>query len=108
MAIYGASKSAVINLCESLEIDLHKYDIHVTTLAPGFIKTPLTAENDHKMPFLMDQTTAARKIKWAIDHKKGFYAFPFPLSFMAKGLYHMPRTLYKKFMKLDIMGTGKI
>jgi NAD(P)-dependent dehydrogenase (short-subunit alcohol dehydrogenase family) len=33
MAIYGASKSAVYTLCESLDIDLHSFGIKVTTIA---------------------------------------------------------------------------
>jgi len=101
MAIYGASKSAVINLCESFEIDLHRFGIHVTCVAPGFIDTPLTRQNPHKMPFLMSQEKAARLIRKAIARKKGLCVFPWQMYLISTVLYHLPRPVYKWFMKKD-------
>jgi NAD(P)-dependent dehydrogenase (short-subunit alcohol dehydrogenase family) len=104
MSCYGASKAAVLSMCESLEIDLAEYGITVTTLAPGFVSTPLTEDNGHKMPFLIDQDTAANNIMDAIYGKKGLTVFPLPMSFVSKVLKHMPRSLYKKVMKSDLLG----
>ncbi len=106
-AIYGASKSAVINLCESLEIDLHQYGICVTTIAPGFIDTPLTRNNKHKMPFLLTQEKAAGFIYKAILQKKGFYIFPFPMMVISRLLRYLPRNFYKFIMKQDYLGLAK-
>ena len=106
-AAYGASKSAVINLCESLEIDLHHFGIHVTTIAPGFIDSPLTRDNKHKMPFKMTLDDASKRVYKAIIDKKGFYIFPFPMRIISRILYHLPRGVYKWFMKKDPIGTGK-
>lgn len=106
-AIYGASKSAVINLCESLEIDLYRFGIHVTTIAPGFIDTPLTKENKHKMPFLMPQEKAVGLIYRAILKKKGLYIFPYQMNIISRILYYLPRGLYKYFMKRDPLGLAK-
>lgn len=106
-AIYGASKSAIINLCESLEIDLHHYGIKVTTIAPGFIDTPLTKNNAHKMPFLMPQEKAVQLIYDAIIKRKGLCVFPFPLMVISRILYHLPRGFYKHFMKRDYLGLAK-
>lgn len=102
-AIYGASKAAVINLCEALEIDLADYGIQVTTLAPGFIATPLTQHNTHKMPFMMTQEKAAQIIQQAIIEKKGLYIFPWRMKMVSRMLYHLPRVLYKAFMKWDLL-----
>lgn len=102
-AIYGASKAAVIQMCESFEIDLSEYNISVTTVAPGFIKTPLTEANQHKMPFLMTPEFAIQKIVYAIEKKKGLYIFPLPLMIMARLLSLMPRSWYKRFMKADYL-----
>lgn len=102
-AIYGASKAAVINLCESLEIDLLSFGINVTTLAPGFINTPLTKDNKHKMPFIMSQEKAALFIKKGLEQKSGLYIFPFPMMLISRILYYLPRSVYKALMKLDLL-----
>lgn len=39
--VYGASKAAVTTYLESLRAETHTSPIHITTLSPGFIDTPL-------------------------------------------------------------------
>lgn len=103
-AIYSASKAAVLKLCEAFAIDLKAYGIHVTALAPGFISTPLTEHNKHKMPFLMTPEQAVAVIKEAIDTQKTFKVFPFPLSFVANILHRLPRRVYRMIMDKDLLG----
>lgn len=107
MAFYGASKAAVMSMCESFEIDLAEYGIQVTTLAPGFVNTPLTSINNHKMPFVLEQNEAAMKMYHALQKKKQLYVFPLPMNVASKVLRHMPRVLYRPFMKKDILGLSK-
>jgi UDP-glucose 4-epimerase len=107
MAIYGASKSAVFTLCESLEIDLKKLGIDVTTIAPGFIKTPLTENNGHSKPMELEQDQAGQMIYDAIIAKKSLYMFPFPMKLVSVILRRLPRSLYKKIMRADLLGTAK-
>lgn len=107
VAIYGASKSAVINLCESFEIDLASYGIHVTTIAPGFVETPLTAHLKHKMPFKLTQTEAVDLIYKAILKRKGLYILPFKMMLLSRLLYHLPRPFYKYLQKKDPLGLTK-
>jgi NAD(P)-dependent dehydrogenase (short-subunit alcohol dehydrogenase family) len=64
---YSASKAAVLKLGESLAISLKNDGILVTTIAPGFIDTPLTRKNKNKMPFLLTLEDGAKRIKNAID-----------------------------------------
>ena len=59
-APYSASKAAVLKLCESYSLDLKRFNIDVTVIAPGFVDTPLTRKNNHPMPFLMDAPKAAK------------------------------------------------
>lgn len=99
MSCYGASKAGVMSMCESFEIDLATYGIHVTTIAPGFVATPLTKDNKHKMPFLISTEKAVDKIMYAIEHKKGLYVFPWQMKFIASFLKLMPRSLYKSLNK---------
>jgi len=99
-AAYSASKAAVLKLCESYSLDLKRHGIHVTAIAPGFIDTPLTKKNNHKMPFLMSAEKAARLIKKAIAKKKVLYIFPFRMKVVVTILDKMPRSLYRLIMNL--------
>ena len=63
-------------MCESFSIDFKKFGIEVTTIAPGFIDTPLTRKNKHPMPFLMDSKKAAIKISGQLIKKNLYIFFP--------------------------------
>ena len=58
---YSASKAAAIAYLESLRVEMSHHNIAVTTIAPGYIRTPMTDINSYKMPFLMDADIAAGK-----------------------------------------------
>jgi short-subunit dehydrogenase len=87
-----------------LSIDLKPYGINVTMVAPGFVLTPLTESNNHKMPFLINQRQAAAHIKKAIDKKKAVHIFPLPMSAISKILYYLPRSIYRKVMGKGLSG----
>jgi short-subunit dehydrogenase len=101
-AAYSASKAAVLKLCESYNIDLKSKGISVTALAPGFVDTPLTQKNNHRMPFLMNADDSAALIKKAIEQKKALYVFPFKMKLVMMLLEKMPRAMYRKLMGLKI------
>ena len=106
-ASYSASKAAVTTFCESLAIDLKHENIAVTTVAPGFIKTPLTAKNNHSMPFIMPAEKAAGIIAKAIEKKKALCVFPWQMNLLATILSKMPRWLYRFVMNITPLGYGK-
>jgi short-subunit dehydrogenase len=83
-AAYCASKAGMTALFESLRVDLHQSGVSVTTIHPGFIKTPLTSGREAQMPFLMDLEPATAKIIRIIEKKKKIAAFPFPLSTLVR------------------------
>jgi short-subunit dehydrogenase len=101
-AAYSASKAAVLKLCESYHIDLKRQGINVTAIAPGFVDTPLTRKNNHKMPFLMGADRAAMMIKKAIEKKKALYIFPWQMKFVMTILDKMPRAWYRKLMGIKL------
>ncbi len=95
-AAYCASKSGLNGFLESLRISVQSYNINVTTICPGFIRTPMTARNRNPMPFLLDQEDASRKIYDAICKKKRFYSFPWQLAWIMKIARLIPDGLYDK------------
>lgn len=104
---YSASKAAVLKLCESYAIDLKQFGITVTAIAPGFIDTPLTKQNHHSMPFLMNANKGAELIKRAIEKKKILYIFPLPMRIVITLLDKMPRGLYRWFMHIPFFNYSK-
>ena len=99
VSAYSASKAAVMKLCEGYQVDLSSLGITTTCIAPGFIKTPLTDKNHHKMPFIMSCEKATTLCLEAIRKRKAFYTFPFFFSHFLIFLSFLPRGLYIKLMK---------
>ena len=99
-AAYSASKAYLLKLGESLNLDLKPVGITVTTIAPGFVDTPLTRKNQHRMPFLIPVEQGAAAYKKAIDQKKSFYIFPWKMRWTMIFLERSPRCCYRLIMRL--------
>ena len=97
--VYGPSKAAMINFAETLYMDLSVKGIGVSVVNPGFVKTPLTAGNDFKMPHLIEpEEAAASMIK---GYEAGDFEIDFPKAFtrQLKLLRLLPYGLYFKLIK---------
>jgi NADP-dependent 3-hydroxy acid dehydrogenase YdfG len=81
---YTSSKAAVINLMEGLRIQLRDRGIAVTTVCPGFVKTPMTEVNKFHMPFLLEADEAARRILRALRRRRKVFNFPLGMSLFMK------------------------
>lgn len=77
--VYGPTKAALINLAESLYLDVHDKGIGVSIINPGFVDTPLTKGNDFKMPALTSPAVAAEEIIKGLEH--GQFEIHFPKRF---------------------------
>ena len=78
---YGASKSGIMSMAETLYADLRTTGVDVQLINPGFVKTRLTDKNDFKMPFIMEPEQAAR---YVVDHMQDdSFACNFPRGFGA-------------------------
>lgn len=91
---YGPSKAALSHLAEALYLDLSPEKIGVSVINPGFVATPLTAQNDFAMPALITAEQAAQEILkgWA----RGEFEIHFPKRFTLwlKLLRHLGHGLY--------------
>ena len=92
---YGPSKAALTNLTESLYFDFKKYNVRISLVSPGFIKTPLTDKNEFPMPFIRSAEFAANKIYKGLIKSNAFEIdFPKELTFILKFLRILPYKLY--------------
>ncbi|MFM8574324.1 MAG: SDR family NAD(P)-dependent oxidoreductase [Limnohabitans sp.] len=91
---YGPTKAALINLAETLYLDLQPHGLGVSVINPGFVETPLTAQIEFHMPALITPETAAQAIVqgWA----RGEFDVHFPKRFtrLMKLLRLLPYPLY--------------
>jgi short-subunit dehydrogenase len=93
---YSASKAACIKYCESLRVELRPSGVSVVTICPGYIRTPMTAVNKFKMPFMIDVTQAAVRFQRAIDQKASFTVIPWTMGVAARTLRMVPNWLYDR------------
>ncbi len=96
---YSASKAAVISYCESLRTEMQHYNIAVSTIAPGYIRTPMTKLNQYKMPFLMDADVFAHKFANAVESKVRYKIIPWQMGVIAKLMRLIPPFLWDFAMK---------
>ena len=96
---YSASKAAAISYLESLRVEMAQANIAVTTIAPGYIRTPMTDVNQYKMPFLMDADVFAGKFANAVEHKRRFCVIPWQMGLLARFMRLIPPFLWDFAMK---------
>lgn len=90
---YGATKAALINMCEALEPELEAEGVTLSVINPGFVDTPLTRKNPFPMPFLIPVDDAVDRIMAGLNAGKFEIAFPRRMSFAIKLLASLPHWL---------------
>lgn len=101
--IYGATKAGLINLAETLYLDLVPKGLGVHLVCPGFVETPLTAKNEFAMPALIPAAEAAREIVAGIERGEFEIHFPKRFTRLVKFLRLLP---YRWYFWLVHRGTG--
>lgn len=100
---YGPTKAALINLAEALYYDVSPHGIGVSLINPGFVETPLVANNDFPMPALITPEKAAAEI--LSGWRKGQFHIHFPKRF-TRMLLLMRLLPYRWYFALVRRGTG--
>ena len=96
---YCASKSALTSFAESLNFDMRMKNVRVSLVSPGFIKTPMTDQNDFPMPMIKSPEFAANEIYKGLTVKKGFEIhFPKAFTYFLKFLQILPSGVYFKLV----------
>lgn len=91
---YSASKAAAIAYLESLRVELRRDGVSVVTISPGYVRTPLTARNRYRMPFLIDADAFARRAVDAIAAGRSFVVIPWQMRAVALLLRALPNPIY--------------
>jgi short-subunit dehydrogenase len=91
---YSASKAAVNTWMESLRIRL-RGRVHVMTVCPGFVATPMTTSNRFRMPWLITADAAAARIERGIQRRQSVLVFPAPMRGLTAIARLLPGFLYE-------------
>ena len=96
-AAYGATKAFLISMADSLRADLAGSGVEVTVVNPGFVKTPLTAQNEFEMPFLIEPEEMARAIADGLEAGKPEISFPVRMALVMKLLGSLPGAVSRRY-----------
>ena len=97
---YCASKSALTSFTESLYFEMKRKNVRVSLISPGFIKTPMTDQNDFPMPMIKSPEFAAEQIYKGLIKKNSFEIhFPKAFTFFMKFLRILPSSIYFRFLE---------
>ena len=99
MLAYSASKAGVNAIMDGLRVELQSHGIHCTTVCPGWVKTPLTANIEGDLDYILEVDDAAREIAYAIRKKKTFYTFPRAMRWGMGFLTMLPRSLQDLYIR---------
>jgi NAD(P)-dependent dehydrogenase (short-subunit alcohol dehydrogenase family) len=100
---YGPTKAALINLAETLYLDLSPQGVGISVINPGFVETPLTAQNEFRMPALISPEEAASQI--VRGWEKGDFEIHFPKRF-TRWLKAMRLLAYRPYFAAVRRSTG--
>ncbi|MCA3262940.1 MAG: SDR family NAD(P)-dependent oxidoreductase [Telmatospirillum sp.] len=96
---YGATKAALINMCEGLKLECDALGIKLQLVDPGFVRTPLTDKNDFPMPFLMELDDAIDAFVAGLAGNSFEIVFPRRFAILLKFLRMLPYGLYFKLVR---------
>lgn len=87
---YSASKAGLNAFMQGLRTEVRPLGLHVTTVCPGWIRTPMTAPLHGKLRDMLELEPAVAHILHAIETKRAFYAFPRALAWRLRLLNWLP------------------
>jgi hypothetical protein len=93
---YSASKAAAISYLESLRVEMHRSGVSVITICPGYVVTPMTANNPFRMPFILTAEEVAEKIARVVENKTSFAVIPWQMAVVARVLRILPNFVFDR------------
>ena len=93
---YSASKAAAIRYLEGLRVEMKRSGVAVVTIAPGYIRTPMTAVNRFRMPFILEADEAARRFARLIDRRVAYAIVPWQMAIVGRLMGLLPAGIYDR------------
>jgi short-subunit dehydrogenase len=94
--VYGAAKAMVTTFTSGIRQRLHKANVAVVTIKPGFVDTPMTA-HFKKGPLWVKPDFVSAKIVKAIDQRKDEVYIPSFWWFVMAAIKMIPENIFKRF-----------
>lgn len=107
-AIYCATKAGLHRYLEAIRVGYGGQGVGVTTVYPGFIRTPMTAHHKRPMPFLVEADAAARLILDGVRRGRSRLAFPRPTTALIRLGQLMPRGLRERILRRLARRSGMV
>jgi short-subunit dehydrogenase len=93
---YSASKAAAVRYLEALRVELRASGVGVTTICPGYVVSPMTADNPYRMPFIIEADDAAQRIARLIDAGRSYAVVPWQMAIVARLMALLPNALFDR------------
>lgn len=94
--LYGSAKAAVSAFCEGLHARLFKIGVHVITIKPGFVDTPMTQGLALPQALVVSPDYVAKHIVKAIDKKKAVLYTPCFWTLIMLIIRNIPTFIFKR------------
>lgn len=94
--VYGAAKGMVSLFLQGLRNRLHKRGVHVVTIKPGFVDTPMTAEFDKSGPLWAKPDSVARGIVSVMVRRRDVVYLPFFWRWIMLVIRLVPERIFKR------------
>ena len=98
-AAYGMTKAGLINMTEALRPEMKQAGVKLQLVCPGFVRTPLTDQNEFDMPFLMEPEPAAKAFYRGLMSNRFEIVFPWQMKWAMKLLRILPNRLFLALSK---------
>ena len=93
--IYGSAKAGLSAFLSGLRNRLSKSNVHVLTIKPGFVATPMTAHLDQG-PLFVAPSVVAKGIVRAIDRRRDIVYLPFFWRWIMLIIVSIPERIFKR------------
>ena len=94
--LYGAAKAAVTAFCEGLRARLFKSGVHVITIKPGFVETPMTLGLALPALLVAQPDTVAQRIVAGIERKAAVLYVPGFWAWIMGLIRAIPQPIFKR------------
>jgi hypothetical protein len=94
--VYGAAKGMVTIFMQGLRNRLDRKGVHVLTIKPGFVDTPMTVAFDKRGPLWVTPERIAQGIVRTVEKRRDTVYLPWFWLFIMLVIRHIPERVFKR------------